>query len=206
MYYRSLVVILGGYLLVACESGSARVAGLLLDSLANRPVDSQFVYWTVGSTLDSTMTNRAGEFALELPIGVARLTYSGTGYESVDQAVRVSRDTVVELRLRRTVPFLRSFSVTPAGVLQATIVDLQGAATVAQDNATWVVLNYGTVAQSSAIQGPQWTWSPVDSLTWRVAVSTGSTSIINAYWQVTDGYFGTGFLCVPGQSMCKPDF
>ena len=210
MHFRPLVVVCAGFLVAACGDDvaprTARVLGLLLDSLANRPVDSQFVYWTVGTTLDSTKTNQAGEFTFEIPSGAVRLTYSDYArYENFDRTIALRRDTAIVLRVRRTLPFLREFSITPGGILQATIVDLQGAATVAQDNATWVVYNYGTVSQSSAIQAPQWTWSAVDALTWRVSVTTGSTGITNAYWNVMDDRYPTGFLCLAGQPACTPD-
>jgi hypothetical protein len=184
----------------------ATISGLLLDSLANRPVDSQFVFWRVSSTLDSMKTNQAGEFMFEIPTGAVRLTYSDFArYEDFDRTITVQRDTAIVLRVRRTLPFLKDFSVTPAGILQATIVDLQGAATVAQDGATWVVFDYGFVTQSSTIEAPDWTWSPVDALTWRVSVPTGSTSITNAYWNVMDDRYPTNFLCQAGQAACAPD-
>jgi len=207
---RTLVAVGACVAVLACGDGlgprRATVSGLLLDSLANRPVDSQFVFWRVGSTLDSMKTNQAGEFMFEIPTGSVRLTYSDFArYEDFDRTITVQRDTAIVLRVRRTLPFLRDFSVTAAGILQATIVDLQGAATVAQDQGTWVVYDYGLVTQSSAIQAPQWTLSPVDALTWRVSVATGSTSITNAYWNVMDDRYPTGFLCQAGQAACVPD-
>jgi hypothetical protein len=160
----------------------------------------------VGATLDSTKTNQSGQFTFTIPTGTARLTYSDFArYESYDHTIAVRRDTAIVLRLRRTLPFLRGFSITAAGVLTATIIDLQGAGTVAQDNATWVVYNYGTVSQSSAIQAPQWTWTAVDALTWHVSVSTAATGIANAYWDIMDDRYPAFFLCVPSQSTCTPN-
>jgi hypothetical protein len=165
------------------------------------------VHWTIGTVNDSAITSQTGEFVFTIPPGAVRLTYSDFGrYENVDRTITVSRDTGIVLRVRRTLPFLRAFSVTSGGVLQATIVDLQGASTVAQDNATWVVLNYGMVTQSSAIPATSWTWTPVDALTWRVTVSTGAVGISNAYWNVTDNLLNPGdFLCITGQSTCTPN-
>jgi len=160
----------------------------------------------VGATLDSMKTNQSGQFTFTIPTGTARLTYSDFArYESYDHTIAVRRDTAIVLRLRRTLPFLRGFSITPAGVLTATIVDLQGAGTVAQDNATWVVYNYGTVSQSSAIQAPQWSWTSVDARTWSVSVNTSASGITNAYWNVMDDRYPTGFLCMASQSVCTPD-
>jgi len=210
MCYRPFIALCSCILAVACDDDTgpriARVSAVLLDSIANRPVDSQFVFWNVGTALDSTKTNQAGEFAFEVPSGAVRLTYADFArYEDFDNTITVRRDTAIVLRVRRTLPYLREFSITAAGVLQATIVDLQGAGTVAQDGATWVVYDYGLVTQSSAIQAPQWTWSAVDAFTWRVSVTTGTMGISNAYWNVMDERYPTGFLCQAGQSACAPD-
>lgn len=210
MVVRLVAAVSATILLAACadagEPRTAVVSAVLLDSLANRPVDSQYVHWMVGTTPDSAITSQSGAFTLTIPTGPVQLTYSDFGrYEDFDQTFTVRRDTTIVLRLRRTLPFLRSFSVTPSGTLSATIVDLQGAATVAQDNATWVVLNYGTVNQSSAIPAEQWTWTTVDGLTWSVTVNSGAAGISNAYWNVMDNQYPADFLCIAGQTVCTPN-
>lgn len=182
------------------------MSGLLLDSLANRPVDSQWVYWTVGTTRDSAITSQAGAFTFTIPTGPVHILYPDQGYETRDETLDLRRDTSIVFRLRRSPAFLRGFSVSPEGLLQATIVDLQGVSTIVLDNATWVVYNYGTVDQSSAIQAPNWTWAVVDSVTLSVSVATSSTTVTNAYWHVTDDRYSTGFLCQAGQPSCTPDF
>lgn len=184
---------------------SAVVSGVILDSIANLPVDGQFVYITVGTTTDSTKTSATGQFTFTVPTGDVRLTYPDPArYELYDRTIAVRRDTLIVLKLRRTLPFLRSFSVT-AGVLHATIVDLQGGNTIAQDNSTWVVYDYGLATQSSAISADQWTWTAVDALTWSVSVDTHNSTLTDAYWNVMDNSYPASFLCVPGQPDCTPN-
>lgn len=207
---RAFVLCCVGLLALGCNHSqsptSASVSALLLDSLANLPIDGQFIYWTVGMTTDSVKTSAAGQFTFTVPTGPIRFTYSDPArYEPLDRTITVRRDTSITLKVQRTLPFLRNFSVSASGVLQATIIDLQGAGTIAQDNSTWVVYNYGTSGQSSAIPAGQWTWTSIDGLTWSVSVNTNSSTVTNAYWNVMDNQYPTGFLCVAGQSQCTPD-
>ena len=182
------------------------VSGLLLDSLANRPIGGQFVTWAVGEHLESVRTGQGGEFGFAMPAGMVRLRYSDRArYEDFDETITVDSDTTIVIGALRTLPYLRNFSVTPAGVLEATIVDLQGTRTVRRDDATWVVVNAGTVDLSGAIPASRWSWDAVDAVTWRVSVSTGIAGISNAYWSIMADRYPGGFLCVAGESACAPD-
>ena len=72
-----------------------------------------------------------------------------------------------------------------------------------QDNATWVVFYDPSIVQSSAIPATQWTWQLVDSLTWRVSVSTGFTGITGALWNVSDSTYGAALTqCITGKTTC----
>lgn len=193
-------------LALACSDGSGpsrlvTVSGILLDSLANRPVDSvQFYFGT-----DSMTTDVGGMFAFTVPRGSILVKYTDFGrYETFERGLVLERDTSVVLRVRRTLPYLRGFSVSPSGVLQGTVVDLQGAQTVDRGNPTWVVYQDPGIGQSSAIHGNQWTWQQDDALSWHVTITTVSTTITATIWNIMDDQYPAYFTCVRG-SECIPN-
>ena len=182
--------------------GLVTVSGLLIDSLANLPMDNVKLFYGP----DSTVTSPDGEFSFTIAAGAIPLRYTDfSRYETLESTLTVRNDTSVILRLRRTLPYLREYSIDSSGTLHATIIDLQGAQTIARSfDETWVVYQDPDIVQSSAILARDWTWSEVDSLTWRVSVATGSLRITAVIWNLRDERFPTQFRCVTGQPECIP--
>src|SRR6185436_10062159 len=120
-------------------------------------------------------------------------------------ALSVTRDTSITIRLVRAVPYVTDFTVSGAGLLQATVVHPPGASHVLHDRTSWVAYYSPSVVQSSAIPADTWTWQLVDAHTWRVSVSTGRTGITGARWNVAEDSLLRAALteCVTTQSTCS---
>jgi len=161
---RTLVLTSCGLLgLLACGGSTEprstlTVSGVVLDSLANRPLKGVRLYF--GS--DSTVTDSTGVFSFTAAAGDISVRFEDhISYESLERTLTVHQDTSVVLKVRRTLPYLTAYSLDASGILRATIIDPQGAETIERGFETWVVYEDPDVVQSTALPAIQWTWPSI---------------------------------------------
>ena len=181
--------------------GSVRLSGTVTDSLSGVPVAQRLVIFGA----DSTTTTASGSWSLVVPPGKDTLRVeTWAWHRPYLQVVTVQSDKVVPIRLRRTIPWIKSASMTANGTFHVTIMDLDGVDHVIQNGAETFMVYYDTVVlQSSAISSSTWTWQPVDPLTAIASLSVPSSTVTGGRWVITNTDLGTAFLeCTVGAVTC----
>lgn len=179
---------------------SVRINGSISDGYTLRALEGHWVSYGEGRAI----TDVGGRFSLTVAARPDTLrVMSAAWFEPFLLPLSGTTDTTLEIQLRRLVPYVHSFMVTPTGVLRVTVGHLLGAARVLRDESTWVVYFSPSTIQSAAIPAQQWTWDQMDDQTFRVSVATGDNTVTSAVWNVADSLFGAVVArCLLGQGWC----
>ena len=181
--------------------GSVRLSGMVTDSLSGAPVAQRLVIFGA----DSTMTTASGSWSLLVTPRTDTLRVENWAWHRpFYQVVTVQSDKIVPIRLRRTIPWIKSASMTANGTFHVTIMDLDGVDHIIQSGAETFMVYYDTVVlQSSAVFSSTWTWQPVDPLTATASLSVPSTTVTGGRWIITNTDLGTAILeCSVGEVTC----
>src|SRR5687768_6767512 len=100
------------------EFREVTVTGVLLDSLANRPLANQ---WLIVGT-DTVSTDVNGGFIASMQPGAVHVRFGNYPfYDSVSITLNVQRDTSLTIQPKRLLPFMKDFVVTDT-TFEATII------------------------------------------------------------------------------------
>ncbi len=156
-----------------------QIAGYLEDSVLNLPLAGVRVL--VGDS--AVVTNSFGAFQTRHRAGRFSIAVVDHRFEPFDIPLHIYRDEDRRHQLRGEAPYLVS-CVFSADLLTARIVDLQGRKTLnRRSQSTITVLrNQNRVV----LEAYDWSWTPVDNLTWLAHVPLAGVPADSAVWRLED--------------------
>ena len=182
----------------AGPSEEAGFRGVVRDSVTGEVVHGIFVY----AGTDSAQTDVDGHFDLSVPAGQYHVRVISIDHEPYGQDLVADRDRELSFLLRRNAPFVHDVSIGPAGIVTATIEDLQSGSLLQNGEHTWVIYYSPTILQSSTIYSDGWDWQRLDERSWRVAIHTDDPAITAVSWQLSDLVSSASFYCPVAAGGC----
>jgi carboxypeptidase family protein len=155
------------------------VTGTVADTFSRAPLSGVRV---VG--VDAATESQAdGTFRLSVPAGPTGVLLSADGYESASVRLTGQPGARLTVTLRPFRPVVLG-CVVDSGLIQATVVDLQGRRTIDRRDGSYVFVR--AAGETTLLTGLTWSWRTVDSLTYLVLVKAPTGPVEQASMFVSD--------------------